>query len=74
MGELTPQARTTGPGCRFCKPRDRNEQYYSVYYRFRARNCSEYTSGLLLVAGVLVGVAMPLRIASTPINALLSDA
>ena len=46
---------------------------YSGCYGFRARNCSGYTSGLLKIAGVLVGVVMPLRIASMPIIALLVE-
>ena len=46
-------------------------QYYSRCYGFHARNCSGYTPGLLLVASVSVGIAMPLIIASMPINYLL---
>ena len=34
---------------------------------------SGYTPGLLLVAAVLVGVAMPLRMVSMPMNALLVE-
>ena len=47
-------------------------QYYDCY-GLQVRNCSGYTPGLLLVAGVSVGVAMPLRIASMPINALIVE-
>ena len=46
---------------------------YSYCYGLRARNSSGCTPGLLLVAGVLVGVAIPLRIANMPINALLVE-
>ena len=46
---------------------------YSNCYSSRAHNCSGYTPGLLLVAGVSLGVVVPLRIASIPINALLVD-
>ena len=46
---------------------------YSDCYGFRARNCSGYTPGLLIVDGVLVGVGMPLRIVSMPINAILVE-
>ena len=46
---------------------------YSDCFGFRSCNFSGYTPGLLLVASVLVGVAMPLRIASMRINALLVE-
>ena len=49
-------------------------RYYSACSEFAGtRNYSGCTPGLPLVAGVLVGVAMPLRIASTSINALLIE-